>query len=180
MQLIWLRSDLRVHDNTALTAALQRGPTLAVYLLSPAQWRSHDDADCKVDFWLRNLVELEKALGKLNVPLLIREADIWDKAPEVLSTLCKELKVEGVHLNQEYGVNETRRDQAVQQTLEKDGIHVTHYLDQLLFKPGSILTKTGNYFQVFTQFKKVCYTRLHEAMPRLVRTPPAQQPLSVK
>ncbi|MCQ2989986.1 deoxyribodipyrimidine photo-lyase [Pseudomonas tremae] len=180
MQLIWLRSDLRVHDNTALTAALQRGPTLAVYLLSPAQWRSHDDADCKVDFWLRNLVELEKALGKLNVPLLIREADTWDKAPEVLSTLCKELKVEGVHLNQEYGVNETRRDQAVQQTLEKDGIHVTHHLDQLLFKPGSILTKTGNYFQVFTQFKKVCYTRLHEAMPRLVRTPSAQQPLSVK
>ncbi|WP_149032168.1 deoxyribodipyrimidine photo-lyase, partial [Pseudomonas syringae group genomosp. 3] len=24
MQLIWLRSDLRVHDNTALTAAMQR------------------------------------------------------------------------------------------------------------------------------------------------------------
>lgn len=108
MQLIWLRSDLRVHDNTALTAAMERGPTLAVYLLSPAQWRSHDDADCKVDFWLRNLVELEKALGALNVPLLIREADTWDQAPEVLSTLCTQLKIEGLHLNQEYGINETR------------------------------------------------------------------------
>ncbi|WP_439870716.1 deoxyribodipyrimidine photo-lyase [Pseudomonas syringae] len=180
MQLIWLRSDLRVHDNTALTAAMQRGPTLAVYLLSPTQWRNHDDADCKVDFWLRNLVELEKALGKLNVPLLIREADTWDQAPEVLSTLCKQLKVEGLHLNEEYGINETRRDQAVQQSMQADGVHFSSHLDQLLFKPGSILTKTGNYFQVFTQFKKVCYTRLHQAMPRTVHTPEAQQPLSIK
>ncbi|KPY53478.1 deoxyribodipyrimidine photo-lyase [Pseudomonas syringae pv. syringae] len=180
MQLIWLRSDLRAQDNTALTAAMERGPTLAVYLLSPAQWRSHDDADCKVDFWLRNLVELEKALGELNVPLLIREADTWDKAPEVLATLCTQLKVEGLHLNQEYGINETRRDQAVQKAMEKAGVHFNSYLDQLLFKPGSILTKTGNYFQVFTQFKKVCYTRLHEAMPHPVRTPQAQAAQSMK
>jgi deoxyribodipyrimidine photo-lyase len=44
MQLIWLRSDLRLHDNTALTAAAERGPTVAVYLLSPQQWLEHDDA----------------------------------------------------------------------------------------------------------------------------------------
>ena len=55
MQLIWLRSDLRQHDNTALAAAAARGPTVAVYLLSPQQWQEHDDAPCKVDFWLRNL-----------------------------------------------------------------------------------------------------------------------------
>ncbi|WP_162874116.1 deoxyribodipyrimidine photo-lyase, partial [Pseudomonas viridiflava] len=126
--------------------------------------------DCKFDFWLRNLVELEKALGKLNVPLLIREADTWDKVPEVLSKLCKQFKIEAVHANEEYGINETRRDEAVQKTLEDAGIHFHSHLDQLLFKPGSVLTKTGNYFQVFSQFKKVCYSRLHEAMPRTVRT----------
>ena len=36
-QLIWLRSDLRLHDNTALSAAMAAGPTLAVYLISPEQ-----------------------------------------------------------------------------------------------------------------------------------------------
>ena len=55
MQLIWLRSDLRLNDNTALSAAVARGPCVAVYLLSPEQWLEHDDAPCKVDFWLRNL-----------------------------------------------------------------------------------------------------------------------------
>ena len=33
-QLIWFRSDLRVRDNTALTHAMQAGPTLALYLIS--------------------------------------------------------------------------------------------------------------------------------------------------
>lgn len=68
----------------------------------------------------------------------------------------------------------------MQKALEKAGVQVTSYLDQLLFKPGSILTKTGNYFQVFTQFKKVCYNRMHQAMPQPVRTPKAQQSLSIK
>ncbi|RMQ45522.1 Deoxyribodipyrimidine photolyase [Pseudomonas cichorii] len=180
MQLLWLRSDLRVHDNTALTAAMERGPTLAVYLVSPTQWQNHDDAACKVDFWLRNLQALEKALGELNVPLLIREADTWDQAPQVLLQLCTEHAVEGLHSNEEYGINESSRDQAVRQTLENAGVQFHSYLDQLLFKPGSILTKSGGYFQVYSQFRKVCYARLHEAMPRLIRLPGAQQALSIK
>ena len=179
MQLFWLRSDLRVHDNTALAAAMERGPTLAAYLISPAQWQSHDDAACKVDFWLRNLAELKKALGALNVPLLIREADTWDQAPRVLAKLCTEHGVEVVHANEEYGINESRRDQAVKRALEDAGVVFYDYLDQLLFAPGSILTRTGNYFQVYSQFRKVCYQRLHAAMPHPVVTPKAQPPLSI-
>ena len=179
MQLLWLRSDLRVHDNTALAAAMERGPTLAVYLISPAQWQSHDDAACKVDFWLRNLVELKKALGALNVPLLIRQADTWDQAPRVLAGLCAEHEVEALHVNEEYGINESRRDQAVKRALEDAGVLFHDYLDQLLFAPGSILTRTGNYFQVYSQFRKVCYQRLHAAMPHPVVTPKAQPSLSI-
>jgi deoxyribodipyrimidine photo-lyase len=174
MQLIWLRSDLRLHDNTALSAALGCGTTVAVYLISPGQWLAHDDAACKVDFWLRNLVELKQALQGLNVPLLIRHADTWDQAPEVLLTLCKELAVEGLHINEEYGVNETRRDHAVATAMEQAGIQFHAHLDQLLFKPGSVLTKSGNYFQVFSQFRKICYARLHLSIPAPVAAPKAQ------
>lgn len=179
MQLLWLRSDLRVHDNTALAAAMERGPTLAVYLISPGQWQLHDDAACKVDFWLRNLVELKKALGKLNVPLLIRQIDTWDQAPKALAELCAAHKIEAVHANEEYGANESGRDRAVKETLESAGVMFHDYLDQLLFSPGSILTKTGNYFQVYSQFRKVCYNRMHGSMPHPVALPRAQQPLSV-
>src|ERR1700712_523779 len=108
MQLIWLRSDLRVHDNTALSAAMEQGPTLAVYMISPGQWQTHDDAPCKVDFWLRNLRELSKALAALNVPLLILHADTWAQAPKAILKLCQQHGIEGVHVNDEYGINETK------------------------------------------------------------------------
>jgi deoxyribodipyrimidine photo-lyase len=179
MQLIWLRSDLRLHDNTALSAATARGPSVAVYLLSPEQWLAHDDAPCKVDFWLRNLRELRVALGQLNIPLLIRTAPRWEDAPAVLRELCQQLPIDAVHLNEEYGIHETRRDAAVTTALQAEGIEVQQYLDQLLFKPGSVLTKTGTYFQVFSQFRKVCYARLHHSLPGLVRAPMAQAPLNI-
>ncbi len=168
MQLIWLRSDLRQSDNTALSAAAARGPTVAVYLISPEQWQAHDDAPCKVDFWLRNLSALSDSLEQLNIPLLIRSAPAWDQAPAVLVELCQQLGIRDVHVNDEYGIHETRRDQAVACALDAQGIGFHRYLDQLLFQPGSVLTKTGGYFQVFSQFRKVCYERLHTGLPGIV------------
>jgi deoxyribodipyrimidine photo-lyase len=179
MQLIWLRSDLRQHDNTALAAAAARGPTVAVYLLSPQQWLEHDAAACKVDFWLRNLRELSARLGELNIPLLLRTAAHWDQAPAALLELCRQLNIEAVHVNEEYGVHESRRDAAVALALKTKGITFQSYLDQLLFKPGTVLTKTETYFQVFSQFRKVCYERLHRSMPALVKAPGKQSKLNI-
>ncbi|WP_417694044.1 deoxyribodipyrimidine photo-lyase [Pseudomonas sp.] len=178
-QLIWLRSDLRLHDNTALATAAARGPCVAVYLPSPEQWRAHDDAPCKIDFWLRNLASLSTALEALNIPLLIRHAARWDQAPQILLSLCHELAIDAVHVNEEYGLNETHRDAEVARTLQGQGIEFHSHLDQLLFKPGSVLTKTGTYFQVFSQFRKVCYSRLHFSLPGLVAKPARQAPTGI-
>lgn len=178
-QLIWLRSDLRLHDNTALSAAMAAGPTLAVYLISPEQWREHDDAACKVDFWLRNLAVLHTQLAALNVPLLVRQAPHWRDAPQVLGALCREHSIDCVWVNEEYGINEQARDRAVQQHLRQQGVNLRTCLDQLFFAPGSVLTQAGNYFQVYSQFRKACYRNLHTAIPPLVPTPQAQAALPV-
>lgn len=179
LQLMWFRTDLRVTDNTALAAAMQAGPTVAVFLLSPGQWQQHDDAPCKVDFWLRNLAELSRELQRLNVPLLVREADDWSTAPKVLGKLAQELGAAAVHANEEYGVNESRRDQDVGAALDELGINFHSHLDRLLFKPGSVLTRTGTYFKVYSQFRGVCYQRLHTALPTLVALPKAQGKLEI-
>ena len=178
-QLIWFRTDLRVHDNTALHAAMQSGPTIALFLLSPQQWLEHDDAACKVDFWLRNLQALRSRLEALNVPLLVRRAEHWRDAPQVLAELCREQQIACVQVNDEYGLNETARDLAVRRQLANQGVEWRSHLDQLLFQPGSILTRTGTYFQVFSQFRKVCYERLHHSIPALVPTPRAQAPFDL-
>ncbi|WP_372874346.1 deoxyribodipyrimidine photo-lyase [Pseudomonas sp.] len=178
-QLIWLRTDLRVQDNSALAAAMAAGPTVALFLLSPGQWQAHDDAPSKVDFWLRNLSEVTRELATLNVPLLVRQADDWSAAPQVIAALCQQLQIGSVQVNEEYGVHESRRDQAVAQALDALGINFYSHLDQLLFRPGSVLTKSGGYFQVYSQFRKVCYQRLHSALPALIRRPAAQAPLQI-
>jgi deoxyribodipyrimidine photo-lyase len=178
-QLIWLRSDLRLHDNTALSTAMAAGPTLAVYLISPEQWREHDDAACKVDFWLRNLAALHTRLAALNVPLLVRQAPHWRDAPQVLGALCREQAIDCVWVNEEYGINEQARDRAVQQHLRQQGVNLRSCLDQLFFAPGSVLTQAGNYFQVYSQFRKACYRNLHTAIPPLVPTPQPQAALPV-
>lgn len=178
-QLLWLRSDLRVHDNSALAAAAQAGPVVACYLLSPGQWRAHDDSPNKVDFWLRNLQALQRDLARLNIPLLLREADTWSQAPEVLLQLCRSLGIAAVRVNEEYGIHESRRDEAVKRRLAEAGVGFHSHLDQLLFAPGSLLTRGGSYFQIFSQFRKLCYQRLATALPSCLPAPPAQAPLEV-
>ena len=179
LQLMWFRTDLRVLDNRALSAAMQTGPTVALFLLSPQQWQSHGDAACKVDFWLRNLHCLGQSLAKLQVPLLIRTVQRWDDVPLVLRKLAQELKISALHINDEYGVNETRRDQTVFETLEAAGIGCQRYLDRLLLQPGSLLTRSATFFKVYSQFRSVCYQRLQSALPSPARRPDAQQPLPI-
>ncbi|MCI0914503.1 deoxyribodipyrimidine photo-lyase [Pseudomonas putida] len=179
MQLIWLRSDLRVNDNTALSAACERGPTVALWLASPGQWQAHDDAACKVDFWLRNLRDLRKSLEGLNIPLLVRRIDTWDQAAQTLLDVCRQHKIEAVHWNDEYGINENSRDQATRALLEASGVQAHSYLDQLLFRPGTVLTRSGDYFQVFSQFKKVCLEHLHRSLPSQAPRVKRQAPVDV-
>ncbi|MFZ6045279.1 deoxyribodipyrimidine photo-lyase [Pseudomonas sp. CR3202] len=178
-QLMWFRTDLRVQDNSALHAALAAGPTIALYIISPGQWQAHDDAAAKVDFWLRNLAGLSKALRQLEVPLLIRHADTWADAPRLVLDLCHEFDIHAVQVNEEYGVNEQERDRLASERLAAAGIVLRSHLDQLFFRPGSLLTQAGGYFQVYSQFRKVCYQRLHSALPGCLPPPRPQAPLGI-
>ncbi|MFK3723080.1 deoxyribodipyrimidine photo-lyase [Pseudomonas monteilii] len=180
MHLTWLRNDLRLDDNTALHAACERGPSIALWLVTPGQWQAHDEAACKVDFWLRNLHALRERLDAVNIPLLIRRIDTWDEAADAVLSVCRQHKVETVHWNDEYGINEEARDAAVRAALEEAGIGAHNHLDQLLFKPGSVLTRSGHYFQVFGQFRRTCMERLLDSMPALVPKIRKQAPLSIR
>lgn len=178
-QLVWLRNDLRTIDHSALYHAMQQGPTLAVYVLSPAQWQLHNDATIKLDFQLRSLQHLARQLQLLNVPLIVIECDLWQELPQKLLEFCRTWSVHSLHFNADYGVNEQQRDRQCSVRLQAAGIAVRSHDDRCLFSPGSLRTQQGRMFQVFSAFKKACWQRLHTLPLRSLPRPKAQAPTGI-
>jgi deoxyribodipyrimidine photo-lyase len=179
MQLIWFRQDLRIEDNTALLAATDNGLAIGLYIFTPEQWRNHDDADIKVEFIRRHVTELSQRLSALNIPLIIRTVGLWEDVPQLLKDICVQYQIDDVYVNDEYGVNERQRDQAVKAYLAQENIGFHCYQDRLLFAPGDITNQSGQFFKVFTPFKKHCLSRLHAQYPMPDAAPMAQQKIAI-
>ena len=98
--LVWFRRDLRADDNTALLAAAERsdGGIVALYVVSPGEWRSHDDAPVKVDLWLRSVALLSETLGALNIPLLVETADAPGDIPALVRRVAHEHGLSLIHI----------------------------------------------------------------------------------
>ncbi|HVP12097.1 MAG TPA: deoxyribodipyrimidine photo-lyase [Phycisphaerae bacterium] len=177
--LVWFRSDLRVDDNTALSAACaaaDRG-IAGVFLLSPRQWRRHDWADIKVEFLLRNLACLAERLKRWRIPLLVREAATFADVPDVLLALANRLQCDALYFNREYEVNEQRRDAAVAKTFEREGIAVRSFHDQTIVPPDALRTSTGRFYTMFAPFKRAWIACVREREPAPVPAPRPQPAL---
>ncbi|CAM3631174.1 Deoxyribodipyrimidine photolyase [Bordetella sputigena] len=149
-----------------MTAALDDGPAIALFMPAPGQWRMHGDAPAKIDFWRRNLEDLGLCLAALNVPLKFCAIEDWSRASEALAGFCRRHDVRAVHVNAEWGVNERRRDASVAERLARDGIQWTTHHGATLLRPGTITTGKGECYKVFTPYARVCRERLAAAPPR--------------
>lgn len=154
--LVWFRSDLRVDDNAALTAAARstRGGVVGLYVVSPGDWRRHDTAAVRVEFVLRTLRTLSADLAALNIPLLIENADNAASVPALVRDVAKRHNCDAVHCNIEYELNESRRDERASDLLREIGAAFVAHHDQCVIEPGAVRTKQGGPYTVFTPFKK--------------------------
>lgn len=159
-QLIWFRQDLRVRDHAALWHACQQGNSIALVILSPDQWKQHDDAPIKISFYLRQLKKLQEELVALHIPLVIQVIPYWKDIAKSISDFSKKYNIENVYANIEVGVNELKRDKTVQDTLNKDSKELFLFHDRTIFPLRSIRNKSEQPYQVFSAFKKACYAKL--------------------
>jgi len=160
--LVWLRGDLRVHDNPALHHAARDsgGQVIALFIISPAQWQQHDWAPVKVDFILRHLGVLSETLARLNIPLIIAHAPTFADQPRLILHLAREHRCDALYFNDEFEINESRRDDAVKELLGKHSVAVRRFNDQCLARPGDVRTGENNYYTVFTPFRRALYKHL--------------------
>ena len=103
---------------------------------------------------MRNLQELQIKLNKKNIPLVIIEADTYKDTKEKLWTFCDKNNVSNLHFNIEYPINELKRDEEISEFFKRKGIGVFSYHDQVIHIPGSLKTKAGGNFSVYSPFKK--------------------------
>lgn len=161
--LVWLRSDLRVDDNTALLAALADADRVAaVFYATPRQWRDHDMAPVRGEFLWRNLECLHAALAQLGIPLHVRCVETFDDVD--LRPLCAELGVDAVYANREYAIDEARRDERIREELLAAGIRWRSYDDATLLPPGSVRTQNGQPYKVYTPFRRAVWRLLGDGV----------------
>lgn len=170
--LVWFRSDLRVQDHAALWAACQQdAPVVALFVLTPEQWRAHGWGARRVDWVLQHLKVLQAQLAELNIPLLTLECPDFAALPAQLVDFCRQHQIQQVYSHEEYEWNERQRDQAVRDALAHHGIGWSQSMDQVLLPPGSLLTGQGRYYTVFTPFYRQWVLRVQAALSAPLSAP---------
>jgi len=166
--LVWFRRDLRIRDNSALyqaaASAKQTGTdgVVGLFIITPDQWKQHDDADVKVAFWIENLKCLSQALHERNIPLIVEVCPTFAQVPEVIAKVCKKNNCSSLFFNREYEFNELERDKAVVRQCQSSGVLVSRFHDRIVVPPKEISTKDGRFYSVFTPYRKVWDTRVDE------------------
>ena len=178
--LAWFRNDLRTADNPALTAACGQGREVrALFILTPDQWQEHDWSPARLQQLLGHLDDLGKALAKLGIPLDILEGDDFSGSLRLLGDYCHQHGIRSIHFNEEYGINERRRDKQVHDRLSEDGITVKKYRDQTAAPVGTIRTGKDEPYSVFTPFSRRWRQWIEETSPAVLPVPkPVNKPLS--
>ncbi|WP_438354300.1 cryptochrome/photolyase family protein [Microbacterium sp. CJ88] len=168
--LVWFRDDLRLADNPALRAALERDePVIGLYVLDEESRgiRTHGGA---ARWWLHHsLASLAERLRERGGVLVLRRGP----AERVVTEFVTDASIGAVFWNRRYGGPERAVDAALKSSLREDGVEVASFAGSLLFEPWTVTTGAGTPFSVFTPYWRAC---LHLPTPRRPLPEPREVP----
>ena len=149
----WFRKDLRLADNPALSSAAESGhPILAVYILEDGDsdpWAPGGASR----WWLHHsLKALNESLRTLGNRLILRRG----RPQEILRELVDETDAMAVYCNRLAEPHAIKVDSELGHILNASGAWFRILDGNLFFPPGSIMTKNGEPYKVFTPFYKAC------------------------
>ena len=175
--LMWFRTDLRIHDNPALHAAVQQGlPVVAIVFETHHQWARHGLGPRKINLMRAAMASLRNSLAARNIPLLIETVTDFEASRQRIAHWLQALGARQLFFNNEYEVNERRRDIMVCRDAAAQGIDVHRFHDQCLLAPGSVNNKAGLPFRVYTPFRKAWMADAGPALTAPLPAPAVQAP----
>jgi deoxyribodipyrimidine photo-lyase len=158
--IVWLRRDLRLADNPALSFAAESGrPLVLVHILddeAPGKWRAGGASR-----WWRHesIAAFERQLAKQKGRLVLRRG----RAGDVLADLVAQSGATALFWNRAYEPYAIARDSAVKQRFSAVGVAAKSFPGNLLLEPWTIQTGAGTPFRVFTPFLRACLAQMRSA-----------------
>ncbi|MCU0794253.1 MAG: DNA photolyase family protein [Opitutaceae bacterium] len=151
--LLWFRKDLRLSDNSALAAALDRGaPIIPVFIHDEAGEGSWPLGGAS-KWWLHHsLIALDARLCEAGSRLLVLHGD----SETELLRLVRDCGAGAVFWNRRYEPAVRKRDAAIKARLGAEGVEAKSFNSALLNEPHTIKNKQGGPFQVFTPYWRHC------------------------
>jgi deoxyribodipyrimidine photo-lyase len=157
---VWFRRDLRLADHPALLTALDAADEVVpLFVLDPVLLGPAGAP--RTAFLLGCLDELRERTGGA---LVIRAGDPAVEVPRAAA----EVESDEVHVTADHGPYGTARDEAVAAALDADGRDLVREGSPYAVPPGTVTTKEGTPFKVFTPFFR--------AWQEVRRQPPADAP----
>ncbi|MCB8917073.1 MAG: deoxyribodipyrimidine photo-lyase [Ardenticatenaceae bacterium] len=159
----WIRRDLRLADNVALSTALaQAKQVLPVWIFDPVLLASPYVGEKRLAFLLAGLRTLDQALQARGSRLIVRRGH----PPAVLAQLLAETGAGVIIAEEDYSPYARRRDQAVAQALPLRLVN-----GMAIQPPGRVLKADGSPYTVFTPFSKAWHALPRPRAADLVPTP---------
>ena len=152
--LVWFREDLRLSDNPALTAALDHGPSLCLYIFDTSPERRALGGAAR--WWLsRSLMALSTAIAARGGELLVMRGD----PAEILPQLVRDAGIGFVAWNRRYEASAIALDKALKAELVANGVVVESFNAALLNEPWQVTSKAGGPMQVFAPYWRAARER---------------------
>ncbi|HET6226040.1 MAG TPA: deoxyribodipyrimidine photo-lyase, partial [Bacteroidia bacterium] len=148
--IFWFRRDLRLNDNAGLYYALKENKNvLPVFIFDTTILdKLENKKDRRVDFIYQALEKLKEELELLKTSLLI----LYDTPLKAFERLLKDTPITAVYTNEDYEPSAIKRDNAVQQLLNKDQIEFKTYKDQIIFEKNEVTKDDGLPYSIFTPY----------------------------
>lgn len=164
---VWFRQDLRLADNPALTAAVERarsggGAVVPVFVWSPNEEGSWPAGGAR-RWWLHHsLKALGESLQAHGSKLVLRQGDTRKELADVI----EKSGADAVFWNRRYEPSAIERDRGIKDWLRSDrGLTAKSFNSALLFEPWTVETGGGGPYKVYTPFWKNVSQRPEPAAP---------------
>ena len=147
----WIRRDLRLSDNTALSSAtaLSKEVVLAFVFDINILKKIKNKRDRRITFIYQSLLELDQKLRDKGSALVILRGDPKIEIPE----FSKRIKANAIFVNRDYEPYAKKRDKAIQSSCKNLGIAFNSFKDQVIFEGNELLKNSGEPYKVFTPYK---------------------------